>query len=143
MTPTERAALLLKVQRALDAAGIGRKEIGEQYKGFRNWWVGFGEFDIRFNKDDINIKGMGYPTFTFAELFPELEWVKNSNNNNLLAYTPDESYAFEIREEGGIWLDISQGWSEISFNFRTPERAKRAAQSIADLLAEAGGGVKA
>ncbi len=145
MTPTERAALKLKVQRALDAAGVNRDNFGLTTCTVHlddGYYVALCSMAMEaevIQNDPFARDYTDATTFTFAELFPELEWADNNYNGNFEAHTPDESYTFELRNQEGIyWLDISQGWSEMSFNFRTPERAKRAAQSIADLLAEAG-----
>jgi hypothetical protein len=46
--------------------------------------------------------------------------------------------AFRIFDDAPSSLLIQNDGQRVELDFRTPERAKRAAQSIADLLAEAG-----
>jgi hypothetical protein len=135
----ERATLLLKVQRALDAKKIGREEVHIYAGGL----VGEGivavprmDNSLEIQHHDTSIEEP-IATFTFAELFPELEW----DNAQYKDCADIEGFVFEIpHHPTEVIMSI---WDEerdqaIELNFRTPERAKRAAQSIADLLAEAG-----
>jgi hypothetical protein len=141
MTPTERAALLLKVQRALDAKKIGREEVHIYAGGL----VGEGivavprmDNSLEIQHHDTSIEEP-IATFTFAELFPELEWF---NGVAKVAVDPSDPEKGEYTFKETIWkgtidLENFEGASCL-LEFRTPERAKRAAQMLADLLAEAG-----
>jgi hypothetical protein len=145
MTPTERATLLLKVQRALDAAGIGRDSLRHDLMPINLNWKTFVNFfsdhvDVVVN-DPFESDFGAIATFTFAELFPELEW----EDGTLRGYGDSIQSAaipgYALRIYGGGLLELQNSFDssqELSLLFRTPERAKRAAQSIADLLAEAG-----
>jgi len=138
----ERADLLLKVQRALDAAGIGRDAIATDDTVIP---IDGTDYTGRVYHDRLNVlEAYGYggnppiATFTFAELFPELEWEKE---RRWIAACIGDVEIFNIMDSspGTLWIKNDSDEEEIvSLNFRTPERAKRAAQLIADLLAEAG-----
>ena len=138
----ERATLLLKVQRALDAAGVGRESLshgvdpGISLDEDSHLHIFPGSVNVYVSDPFENNFGT-VATFTFAELFPELEW----DNAQYKDCADIEGFVFEIpHHPTEVIMSI---WDEerdqaIELNFRTPERAKRAAQSIADLLAEAG-----
>jgi hypothetical protein len=135
----ERAALLLKVQRALDAAGIGRDAIATDDTVIP---IDGTDYTGRVYAGRLNVlEAYGYggnppiATFTFAELFPELEWGQPRENR----YASVDGFDFQAQENGLLIVEDNETMAGLlEFNFRTPERAKRAAQSIADLLAEAG-----
>jgi hypothetical protein len=143
MTPTERAALLLKVQRALDKAGVNRDNFGLTICTVHlddGYYVALCVMAMEaevIQNDPFERDYADMTTFTFAELFPELEW----DNAQYKDCADIEGFVFEIpHHPTEVIMSI---WDEerdqaIELNFRTPERAKRAAQSIADLLAEAG-----
>jgi hypothetical protein len=139
MTPTERAALLLKVQRALDAAGIGR----ENYDSDWNYSLEIGNDMTAYQLADGNTlvrKGKSIPvekiaTFTYDKLFPELEWGRCAHGAQGVRVG---TIHFGISGDDPECLRVSDPHYTVFIPLGTPERAKRAAQSIADLLAEAG-----
>jgi hypothetical protein len=150
MTPTERAALLLKVQRALDAKGYGRRQVADAlfetmpFDDLSHLEIIKGKVEVQdgvHNDKEYDVFAKTLATFTFAELFPELEWeegtLKGYGDSIQSAAIP----GYALRIYGGGLLELQNSFDssqELSLLFRTPERAKRAAQSIADLLAEAG-----
>jgi hypothetical protein len=74
-------------------------------------------------------------TFTFAELFPELEWGRCAHGAQGVRVG---TIHFGILGDDPECLRVSDPHYTVFIPLGTPERAKRAAQSIADLLAEAG-----
>ena len=147
MTPTERAALLLKVQRALDKAGVNRDNFGLTICTVHlddGYYVALCVMAMEaevIQNDPFERDYADMTTFTFTELFPELEW----EDGTLRGYGDSIQSAaipgYALRIYGGGLLELQNSFDssqELSLLFRTPERAKRAAQSIADLLAEAG-----
>jgi hypothetical protein len=136
----ERATLLLKVQRALDAKGIGRESL-------RNGWcktldIGDG---LTFCQDSdapsalrVSLSAFPYThiaTFTFAELFPELEWGRCAHGAQGVRVG---TIHFGILGDDSECLMVSDPHCTVFIPLGTPKRAKRAAQLFADLLAEAG-----
>jgi hypothetical protein len=148
MTPTERAALLLKVQRALDAKEIGRDGISGDidsftidgganglYLEFRDSHAELSEWEP-YGVDCEN--ELWRTTFTFGDLFRELEWQSYGDDADGFLECELPDVTFQIWHDAPSVLVITGRHDNARLFFRTPERAKRAAQSIADLLAEAG-----
>lgn len=127
-----RDELKEKILCVLDDNDIGRKEIGYQPRHFGSWWVTLGEFEIRFNKDDINIKGFGYPTYTHKELFPDLEWVSDLNWD--FADTDLICFEAEMLPPGELYLSNWDDRKRFTLKCHSGKLAKDMAQLIADQL---------
>jgi hypothetical protein len=141
MTPTERATLLLKVQRALDAAGVNRDNFGLTICTVHlddGYYVALCSMAMEaevIQNDPFERDYADMTTFTFAELFPELEWGRCAHGAQGVRVG---TIHFGILGDDPECLRVSDPHYTVFIPLGTPERAKRAAQSIADLLAEAG-----
>jgi hypothetical protein len=150
MTPTERAALLLKVQRALDAKKIGRDtwRWGEVFNDETHFAIipsvfGMGHYSEKIvqvcahakDDEDEDARDIEIATFTFAELFPELEWGRCAHGAQGVRVG---TIHFGILGDDPECLRVSDPHYTVFIPLGTPERAKRAAQMLADLLAETG-----
>jgi hypothetical protein len=137
MTPTERATLLLKVQRALDAAGVNRDNFGLTTCTVHlddGYYVALCSMAMEaevIQNDPFERDYADMTTFTFDEIFPPLAW-------------EEEAFSYFHAHVGDVYFTICGAALKISklssvyLPLGTPERAKRAAQLFADLLAEAG-----
>lgn len=143
MNEQEKSDLKLKVLRALDAAGIGRKEAMEAlfttmpFDDSRHLEITRGKVEVQdgvYNDKEYDVFAKTIATFTFDELFPELEWEKNVSTLDAEAY--GFNFSLPLGESG--YLTVEQDWSQVGLPFRTPELAKETAQMVADQLAKAG-----
>jgi hypothetical protein len=143
----ERATLLLKVQRALDKARVNRDNFGLTICTVHlddGYYVALCSMAMEaevIQNDPFERDYADMTTFTFAELFPELEWEKGENfMRGEYEKSPfgEDSCALIQANRPSVMEFFDEENGKVEWDFRTPERAKRAAQSIADLLAEAG-----
>lgn len=146
----QRAALLHQVQYALDGAGIGRKEIKHAHQHYGERWVQLGKYrprHFRFKGLSLDVMEQYFdeppkdlpvwdfePTFTFAELFPELEW---ESHGEVSESKVDEYVRFVIPDDEPYMLVINDSVAMVALPLGTPDLAKETAQFIADQLAKA------
>ena len=143
MTPEERNDLLFQVQRALDGAGIGRLNFYNE--SINNIPLGDGLYvQINpFSQDAEVIQNDPFEpgfdngtTFTFAELFPELEWEDYPQGERSVAFIGYWA-AFKIFWDAPSTLRIQNDGQRVELDFHTQDIAKETAQMIADQLAKA------
>jgi hypothetical protein len=141
MTPDERNALLFDVQRALDGAGIGRESLSHGIDPAISLDEGT---HLHIFVDSVNVyvsdpfeNNFGtVATFTFDELFPPLVWEDYPKCEWSVAFIGYWE-AFKIFSDAPSTLRIQNDGQRVELDFHTPDLAKEAAQSLADILAKA------